>query len=117
MNFDQSLLFLSRFELDFFIFRTNNRSREVHFADYPPTDLFDQTQLGKQDDTSDNNSGRYFRNANNLPWALQIPQQWKHPREYIDVVWAYPDYETWVESSGAEATDWFNTSDRKHHYY
>jgi len=108
---------LAHSDLDFFIFRTNYRGREIHFADYPPTDLFDASQFGKQDDTSDANSGRYFRNKNNLPWALQIPQQWRHPREYIDVLWAYPDYETWVETSGSEASDWFETSDRQHHYY
>lgn len=104
-------------ELDFFIFRTNYRGREIHFADYPPTDLFDASQFGRQEDTSDPDNNRYFRNADNLPWALQIPQQWRYPREYIDVVWAYPDYEAWVESSGESASDWFYTSERQHHYY
>jgi len=103
--------------LDFFIFRTNYRGREIHFADYPPTDLFDNSQFGRKDDSSDPATGRYFRNENNLPWALQIPGSWRHPREYIDVLWAYPDYETWVESSGEDATNWFQTSERIHHYY
>lgn len=103
--------------LDFFIFRTNYRGREIHFADYPPTDLFDASQFGRKDDRSDPELNRFFRDENNLPWALQIPQSWRHPREYIDVLWAYPEYETWVESSGEIASDWFQTSDRIHHYY
>jgi len=117
VKFETPITSLSHSALDFFIFRKNYRGREIHFADYPPTDLFDVSQFGRKDDTSDAISGRYFRNATNLPWALKIPQQWRHPREYIDVVWAYPDYETWVESSGEQSSNWFNTSDRQHHYY
>lgn len=103
--------------MDFFIFRTDYRGREIHFADYPPTDLFDETQFGRVEDTSDEAVGRYFRNADNLPWAVKIPEQWRHPREYIDILWAYPDYEAWVESAGQTANDWHQTSDRVHHYY
>ena len=117
VKFETPITSLSHSALDFFIFRKNYRGREIHFADYPPTDLFDASQFGRKDDTSDAISGRYFRNATNLPWALKIPQQWRHPREYIDVVWAYPGYETWVESSGEQSSNWFNTSDRQHHYY
>lgn len=108
---------LTHSQLDFFIFRTDYRGREIHFADYAPTDRFDQTQFGKLDDTSDPATARYFRNQNNLPWALKIPTQWHYPREYIDVVWAYPDYEAWVESSGQQAGNWYNTSTRSTHFY
>jgi len=117
VKFSTPMNSLSHSSLDFFIFRKNYRGREIHFADYPPTDLFDFSQLGRIDDTSEPETNRYFRNEANLPWALKIPQQWRHPREYIDVVWAYPDYETWVESSGEQSINWFNTSDREHHYY
>ncbi|QIZ78825.1 LruC domain-containing protein [Ferrimonas lipolytica] len=102
---------------DFFLFRRDYRGREIHFADYPPTDLFDYSQLGRKDDTSDVASARYFRNSDNLPWALKIPTKWRYPQEYIDVIWAYPDYEVWVESSGSEATNWFTTSDLDSHFY
>ena len=108
---------LSHGDLDFFIFRENYRGREIHMADFPPTDLFDETQFGKRDDTSDPEQGRYFRDEANLPWAIQVPSQWRHPREYIDIVWAYPDYEQWVESAGEENADWYQTSERDTHYY
>ncbi|RLT96785.1 LruC domain-containing protein [Ketobacter sp.] len=108
---------LTHAHFDYFLFRTQFRGREIHFADYPPTDRFDLTQFGKFDDTSDPAQSRYFRSADNLPWAIQVAKPWRHPREYIDVLWAYPDYETWVESSGAQARDWHQTSDRIHHYY
>lgn len=117
VKLDTPLASLLPERFDYFIFRSNYRAREIHFADYPPTDLFDASQFGKRDDTSSAQDGRYFRNANNLPWALKIPAQWNYPREYIDVLWAYPDYETWVESSGSEVTDWFSSEHRPHHYY
>jgi len=117
VQFAQFQTTLAHADLDFFIYQSNYRAREIHFADYPPTDLFDSTQLGKKEDTSDPASGRYFRNSNNLPWAIKVPQKWRYPREYIDVLWAYPDYEQWVESSGLQASDWFNTSTRDTHYY
>lgn len=111
------VLSLPHSDLDFFIFQRDFRGREIHFADYPPTDKFDATQFGKFDDTSVPASRRYFRSANNLPWALKIPSQWRYPREYIDVVWAYPEYETWVESGGAQGLNWFQLNDRINHYY
>ncbi|MCF2856559.1 LruC domain-containing protein [Pseudoalteromonas sp. SMS1] len=117
VTFVESQPTLSITDLDFFIFRTADRTIEVHMADYPPTDLFDQTRFGKVDDTSDANAGRYFRTADNLPWALMVSEEWHYPREYIDVLWAYPDYETWVESSGEQAQNWYLTSDRDTHYY
>ncbi len=117
VNFANRLSGLSQSDFDYFIFRTNFRGREIHFADFPPTDLFDKTQFGKFDDRSDDASRRYFRDENNLPWAIRIPKQWRHPREYIDVLWAYPDYENWVESSGREKANWFELSDRDTHYY
>ncbi|MEE8059061.1 MAG: LruC domain-containing protein [Pseudomonadales bacterium] len=117
VSFANSPASLNHSSIDYFIFRTNNRGREIHFADYPPTDLFDQTQFGRYDDTSDVNTGRYFRNAQNLPWALQINTAWRYPQEYIDIIWAYPDYGDWAESSGQDNQNWYQTSDLTTHYY
>lgn len=117
VKFASSIDPISHSDLDFFIFRSDYRAREVHFADYPPTDKFDKTQFGKFDDTSNESANRYFRTAQNLPWAIKVNTRWRHPREYIDIVWAYPDYEGWVESGGGQHGDWYKTSDRVNHYY
>jgi Cellulose binding domain. len=108
---------LNHSDLDFFIFRTDFRGREIHFANYPPTNLFDSSQLGKNDDTSNPETNRYFKNASNLPWALKVTTNWCYPKEYIDVLWAFPEYETWVESSGQTAQNWFHSSARNTHYF
>lgn len=117
VSFNTSPASLLHSSIDFFIYRTNYRGREIHFADYPPTDLFDSSQFGRKQDDSNPETGRYFRNADNLPWALKIDSDWRHPQEYIDIIWAYPDYEVWVESNGTEAVNWFETSDLETHYY
>ncbi|MEP7705681.1 LruC domain-containing protein [Paraglaciecola sp. 25GB23A] len=117
VSFVSALTALPHSSLDFFIFRSDDRSLEIHFADYPPTDLFNFGRFGRLDDTSEPQSGRYFRNEHNLPWALKINSDWRYPREYIDVLWAYPNYEIWVESAGQQAQDWYQSSERPHHIY
>ncbi len=117
VEFDGTVASLSHSKFDFFIFRTNDRSHEIHFAGFAPTDLFDFGRFGKFDDTSDTATARYFKNENNLPWGIKISDDWNYPREYIDILWAYPDFEPWVESSGSENIDWYKTSERNTHYY
>ena len=117
VKFANGLLSMQPSQFDFFIFRTNDYSHEIHLPDYAPTDWFNQNRFQRGQDTSDPENGRYFRTETNLPWAIQIFDDWNYPREYIDVLWAYPDYETWVESNGSNAIDWYNTSERTTHFY
>lgn len=115
--FDGTISNLNHSSFDFFIFRSNKRHHEIHFAGYPPTDLFNQSRFGKQADTSDPTIGRYFKSADDLPWALKLNSNWNYPKEYIDVLWAYPAYESWVESAGTESTDWYMSTERETHIY
>ncbi|GEA08097.1 LruC domain-containing protein [Alteromonas sp. KUL42] len=117
VEFTNGINALLHSDLDFFIFRTNKRSHEIHFAGYPPTDKMDYTLFGQHADTSDPDTGRFYRSAENLAWGLKVSGTWYYPREYKDIVWCYADYETWVESSGEQAKDWFQTSNRDHLYY
>lgn len=117
VRFTNSQDVLNHSDFDFFIYRTNDRSLEIHMPGYTPTDWFNFARFGRADDTSDASQSRYFRTVNNLPWGIKISDDWAYPREYIDVLWAYPDFETWVENSGQQATDWYKTSNRQTHYY
>lgn len=117
VEFDYDLAQLNHSDFDYFIFRTNQRSHETHFAGYPPTDLFNQGLLGQHADTSDPAQSRYFKSAENLPWALKFNAGWSYPKEYIDVLWAYPAYEAWAESSGVQNTDWYLSTERTTHIY
>ncbi len=44
-----------------------------------------------------------------MPWAINIPYEWEHPVEYMDIKFAYPDFHGFVTSSGALNTDWYTT--------
>ena len=89
----------------------------MHFFETFPRFFKKYARFGKKQDTSDPNQQRYFKSANNLPWAIKISDDWHYPREYIDVLWAYPDYEQWVETSGSQSVDWYKTSERNTHFY
>jgi LruC domain-containing protein len=117
VRFTDGLLALNHSVMDFFIYRSNDRTLEIHMPGYAPTDWFNFARFGTADDTSDVSQERYFRSTTNLPWGLKISDDWSYPREYIDVLWAYPDYEQWVESSGGLATAWYKTSERTSHFY
>jgi len=90
-----------------FIYLTQNRSLEVHLPDQAPTAFFDTTRFGTQDDSSNSNQARYFKTAQNLPWALNIPTPWNYPLERIDITQTYPRFGQWTQSGGQEARDWY----------
>jgi LruC domain-containing protein len=89
-----------------FIYRKNNPSLEIHLADFSPTPLFDNSYFNTGDDNSNTAVGKTFRNYNNLPWALNTEPNWKHPKENVDILVAYPNFSDWVTSSGKTSRDW-----------
>ncbi|BDX08246.1 LruC domain-containing protein [Planctobacterium marinum] len=117
VDFHEDLSQLLHADLDFFIFRSNKRGHEIHFAGYGPTDLADPYLFGTHADDSDPAQQRYYKNAQNLPWGLKLNSDWQYPREYIDVLWAYPDYQDWVESSGLLKPDWYLVPGRQTHVF
>jgi hypothetical protein len=42
-----------------------------------------------------------------MPWAINIPYEWQHPVEYMDIKYAYPNFHSFVTSSGGLNLDWF----------
>jgi LruC domain-containing protein len=83
-----------------FIFTNNDRSHEIHPADYPPTDQVDIELWNTGDDTSDPDSGRWYRTVNNMPWFFMMPQEIPYPRERASILDAYPYFDEWI------ATPW-----------
>ncbi|PMK03216.1 LruC domain-containing protein [Vibrio sp. 10N.261.55.A7] len=83
------------------------RSWEVHLADYEPTEKFDGDSMrGLGEDASDPNTGTYYKTSQNHPWALMMTSEWRWPRERVDIVNAYPEFATYAESAGENATNW-----------
>ncbi|WP_051143738.1 LruC domain-containing protein [Psychromonas hadalis] len=84
------------------------RSVEIHLVDHAPTEKFNTAFFGLGDDDSDPAIGRYFRNSNNLPWALEVGDQWQWPSERKPLLSAYPQFQEFVETQGAQQSNWFN---------
>jgi LruC domain-containing protein len=83
---------------------------EVHLPDMPPTFNANTEFFNNEDDDSNPASGRYYKTAINLPWAINIPSQWSYPIERISIIQAYNFFDEWAESSGTERTDWYENS-------
>jgi len=84
-----------------------NRDVEVHLPDNPPTTLADQTLFGTGQDNSNPATARYYKTANNLPWAINIYESFAYPKEKIEIVDAYNHFVEWAESNGSLYPDWY----------
>ncbi len=83
------------------------RGREVHLPGYEPTDLFDDTWLGQQEDASEPGEGTYFVTDKNLPWAINIAEGFDWIIEYQDITGAYLYFAEWAQSNGINYPDWY----------
>jgi len=92
------------------------RGLEIHLVDKAPTEKFNTDYFGLADDSSDPVIGRYFRNNNNLPWALEVSGQWQWPTERIPLLRAYPAFQDFVESNGQQNKQWFEREQSQPNY-
>lgn len=83
-------------------------TREVHFANYPPTGNANIAYFGTGDDTTDLVEERYYLTADDLPWGMMIPETFDNPLERISILDAYPQFADWVTSGGAQNADWYD---------
>lgn len=90
-----------------FIFVDGVRGHEVHLTDNPPTDLADVALFGLGTDDSDPSSARYYKDVNNVPWAINISHTFRYPREKKRIDEGYNFMITWAMSQGTAYTDWY----------
>ena len=83
------------------------RGKEIHLPDYPPTSLVDPDYFGSMDDSSDPNTGRYYKTANNLPWAINISESFDYMIEKNEITTGYLKFYDWAASSGTTYPDWY----------
>jgi LruC domain-containing protein len=60
-------------------------------------------------DDSKISSGRYYVTADNLPWALDISDNYDYPIEKTEITQGYLKFIPWVEASGQTYYDWFQS--------
>lgn len=90
-----------------FIFVNQDRGREVHLSDKTPTSLVDVTLFGTASDKTNPAQGRYYKTNNNLPWAINIIEEFDYPIEKTPVDDAYLKFIPWAQSSGVSYYDWY----------
>merc|ERR1711991_743562 len=64
-----------------FIMIDQDRGMEVHLADYPPTQLANIGVFGQIHDNSSITTGRYYRTADHLPWAINLYESFAYPKQ------------------------------------
>ncbi len=90
-----------------FIFVNGDRGREVHLADFAPTSLANNSLFDTGDDDSNSATGRYYKNITNLPWAVNIIQDFEYPVEKAPIINGYLKFAAWAESGGTDFQDWY----------
>jgi|GEM_PF-268652 len=90
-----------------FIFTNQIRGKEIHMADYPPTDLADQSFFSTYDDDSRPGEGKLYKSKNNIPWAMILVEKFDYPVEQADIIQSHLKFKDWAETSGASFQDWF----------
>jgi len=90
-----------------FIFRTAERSREVHLPGFPPTDLANLSLFGTGEDVSVAATGPYYKTVNGVPWGISIPAQLDYPIENTDLVKGQLYFASWASSGGVIYQDWY----------
>jgi len=90
-----------------FIFVNGQRDVEVHLVDKVPTDLANTSLFGTASDNSNPATGRYYKTATNLPWAINIIEEFEYPIEKAEITSAYLKFGDWAESNGDLFNDWW----------
>jgi LruC domain-containing protein len=90
-----------------FIFKSGNRTHEIHLPGFPPTDRIDSGLFGQNDDASSSSEGNWYQTRNEIPWAMSIPVQFDYPIEKSDLAKGHLVWEKWATSGGASHQDWY----------
>lgn len=90
-----------------FIFIDGTRGRELHLADGKPTQMISTNYFGAADDNSIPSQERYYKSKNNLPWALDIGYEFRHPLEKTPINQGYNEFVNWASSGGTISKDWY----------
>ena len=90
---------------ELYLFKTDDRTREIHKRGVEPTMAFDKSRLGTHDDNGD------FATTDGLPWAVEIlvDDMYQPSREHVDMSIAYPEFYVWANSGGTQNVTWYNS--------
>ncbi len=90
-----------------FLIVNQDRGIEIHLPNYAPTSLVDVSYFGTLDDDSNIADNKYYKTENNLPWAINIYENFDYPVEKASIESAYLKFVDWATSSGGSFADWY----------
>ena len=84
------------------------RSYEIHLKNNAPTEAFQMNFLQRGEDRSSVENGYYFLSDKGMPWAINVGTQWSYPLEYMDIIYAYPHFQSFIVNQGLVDSDWYS---------
>ena len=98
---------LSSVNFNPYIVVAQERGKEIHLANMPPSELMNMGYFGTINDRSNPGANTFYKSEEGLPWALNIDQSIPYTIEKIDFVSAYPNFFNWASSGATQNTDWY----------
>jgi LruC domain-containing protein len=83
------------------------REYEIHLPDKAPTEAFRVDFFGRREDRSEPENGRYFVSENGMPWAINVGVEMQYSLEYVDIIYAYPLFSSFIANQGLVDADWY----------
>lgn len=90
-----------------FMISNKRRGYEIHLTNMPPTDLADQSLFNTGNDKTNIALNRYYLSDKNIPWALNIPDEYPIVIEKAQIIEAYLKFQNWAQSGGVINADWY----------
>ncbi|CAK3827163.1 LruC domain-containing protein [Vibrio crassostreae] len=81
---------------------------QTHLKEFTGTSDMNNALLNSHDDSSSGSES--FKTSNNMPWVINIRDEWDHPVELVDISDVYTSFPTWVTSSGETDGEWYKAS-------
>jgi len=109
-GFDDMGEYYAGFIGEFFIYRSDDRSHEIHLPGFPPSTAANDLLFGTEDDDSAQYTN-WYKTASGLPWSLEIVNgaaAFAHPVEYVSIETAYSEFSAWAESGGTSNPTWYD---------
>lgn len=83
------------------------RGYEVHLPGKTPTPLANTEVFGTNADKTNPATGNYYKTANNLPFAIGIPESFAYPYEKESIIGAHLRFVAWAQSGGVLFPEWY----------
>lgn len=90
-----------------FMIVNQERGKEIHLVNHPPTSLANPSLLGTGRDISNPALGIYYKSDLNLPWCINIPENYSIVVEKNQIINAYLKFTDWVQSGGNSFPNWY----------